>query len=50
MLVGWHWMWDSGLNVALAGGLGHNWAASNDYHDRGDDMFFNGYLRFGYAF
>jgi Protein of unknown function (DUF3575) len=46
MLVGWHWTWDSGLNVAVAGGIGRNWASENDY----DEVLPNGYLRFGYAF
>jgi hypothetical protein len=46
MLVGWHWTWDSGLNVAIAGGVGRNWASEDSY----DKVFPNGYLRFGYAF
>lgn len=46
MLVGWHWTWDSGLNVAVAGGVGRNWASEDSY----DKIFGNGYLRFGYAF
>ena len=46
MLVGWHWTWDSGLNVAIAGGVGRNWASQDSY----DKIFPNGYLRFGYAF
>jgi hypothetical protein len=49
VLVGWHWTWDSGLNVAVAGGLGRNFAAS-DRDFSGDDLFANGYLRFGYSF
>jgi hypothetical protein len=44
VLAGWHWMWDSGLNVAFAGGLGR------DVADSDGAVFFNGYLRFGYAF
>lgn len=47
MLVGWHWTWDSGLNIAVAGGVGRNWSADDEY---GDKVFGNGYLRFGYAF
>jgi hypothetical protein len=47
VLIGWHWMWDSGLNVAAALGAGRNW--SNDEEDE-DTVFANGYLRFGYAF
>ena len=46
MLVGWHWTWDSGLNIAVAGGVGRNWASADSY----DKIFPNGYLRFGYAF
>ena len=48
VLVGYHWMWDSGLNVAVAAGVGRN-LASNNYHEPGES-FGNGYLRFGYAF
>jgi len=46
-LVGYQWMWDSGLNVAIAMGGGRN-LANND--GEGDDIFGNGYARFGYAF
>ena len=46
MLVGWHWTWDSGLNVAFAAGVGRNWASEDSY----DKIFPNGYMRFGYAF
>jgi Protein of unknown function (DUF3575) len=51
MLVGWHWTWDSGLNIAVAAGFGRNWAI----HDTGssyaaEKIFGNGYMRFGYAF
>lgn len=46
MLVGWHWTWDSGLNFALAAGIGRNWASDSDY----SEPFGNGYMRFGYAF
>lgn len=51
ILVGWHWMWDSGLNVAAAFGVGRNWSqddTESDYDD--EEPFVNGYLRFGYAF
>lgn len=53
MLVGWHWMWDSGWNVALAMGIGRVWASAND--TTGDSaklegVFPAGYLRVGYAF
>jgi hypothetical protein len=53
VLIGWHWIWDSGLNVAMAFGAGRNWATEDgdDYHDGDDEeLFVNGYLRFGYAF
>jgi hypothetical protein len=51
VLVGWHWMWDSGLNVAIAAGAGRNWSthSGDGYYDN-ESVFFNGYLRFGYAF
>jgi hypothetical protein len=49
VLVGWHWTWSSGLNFAIAGGVGRNWATKrSEYAD--DELFGNGYLRFGYAF
>jgi hypothetical protein len=51
ILVGWHWMWDGGLNVAAAFGVGRNWSqddTDSDYDD--EEPFVNGYLRFGYAF
>jgi hypothetical protein len=46
VLVGWHWTWDSGLNVAAAVGVGRDWSTSAEY----EKLFANGYLRFGYAF
>lgn len=46
VLVGWHWTWDSGLNFALAAGMGRNWSGDDEY----DKVFGNGYMRFGYAF
>jgi hypothetical protein len=45
VLLGWHWSWDSGFNLAIAGGLGRNLGGSE-----GGDIFPNGYLRVGYAF
>ena len=53
MLVGWHWTWDSGLNVAAAVGIGRN--LNEDEHDYDDyddeaDVFPSGYFRVGYAF
>lgn len=47
VLVGWHWMWDSGLNLALAFGAGRNWSTDDEYEST---IFPNGYMRFGYAF
>ena len=51
VLAGWHWMWDSGLNLAVAFGVGRNWSredTESEYDD--EEPFVNGYLRFGYAF
>ena len=49
VLVGWHWTWSSGLNFAIAGGVGRNWATERtEYAD--SEIFGNGYMRFGYAF
>jgi hypothetical protein len=50
MLLGWHWTWDSGLNVAIAGGVGRNLTASSDEYSSDDKVFANGYLKVGYAF
>jgi hypothetical protein len=51
VLVGWHWTWDSGLNFSVAAGAGRNWATKNtDSSYAGNDIFANGYMRFGYAF
>jgi hypothetical protein len=51
MLVGYHWSWDSGLNMALAGGLGRNWSDSDDEaFDSELELYPAGYWRFGYAF
>lgn len=44
VLFGWHWTWDSGLNVAAAAGVGR------DLDDNDAEPFFNGYFRVGYAF
>jgi len=52
VLVGWHWIWDSGLNLAVAAGVGRNWSSDDSEDSSHDDeeLFPNGYLRFGYAF
>jgi hypothetical protein len=49
VLAGWHWIWDSGLNVAVALGGGRNFSSTTTRDDQ-DDLFVNGYVRFGYAF
>src|SRR5262249_12326478 len=49
VLVGWHWTWDSGLNIAIAAGVGRNLGYKDG--DGADSRYIaNGYLRFGYAF
>ncbi len=49
VLIGWHWTWESGLNIAVAAGVGRNLNhQSGDYSS--DPYIPNGYLRFGYAF
>lgn len=52
VLVGKHWYWDSGLNLAVAGGLGRNFNTNDENEEFAEDeeVFFNGYVRFGYAF
>lgn len=51
LLLGWHWYWDSRLNVALAAGVGRNWSDSRrDAFSDYADVYGTGYLRFGYAF
>ncbi len=52
MLIGWHWSFDSGLNMAIAAGALRNMNGdddANDY-DNDEDVEFNGYFRVGYAF
>ena len=50
-LIGWHWSWDSGFNMAVAAGIGRNLNASgNDHYDAEAEIFANGYMRIGYAF
>lgn len=49
VLVGWHWTWSSGLNFSLAAGAGRNWSAKDTEYGS-DEVFPNGYMRFGYAF
>ncbi len=46
VVVGWHWMWDSNFNVALAAGIGRNWSSDSDF----DEYYPAGYFQVGYAF
>ena len=55
--AGYHWLWDSGLNISLAFGIGRNWSnkekvlnEDGDEVDEFNKVFPAGYLRFGYAF
>jgi hypothetical protein len=49
VLLGYHWYWDSGFNTSVAFGAGRN-LGSSDSESIDDELFANGYLRFGYAF
>jgi hypothetical protein len=48
VLFGWHWMFDSGLNVAFAFGAARD--LSSDDMDYGSEVEPAGYFRVGYAF
>lgn len=51
VLLGYHWIWDSGFNAAAAFGFGRNWNTDqSDEFAEDDELFVNGYLRIGYAF
>ncbi len=54
VLFGWHWTWDSGLNVAAAFGAGRDMVddsePSDEYSSDESDLFVNGYFRVGYSF
>jgi hypothetical protein len=52
VLMGWHWTWESGLNIAVAAGVGRNLNYKTDPngYSSGDQYIPNGYVRFGYAF
>ncbi len=52
VLLGYTWIWDSGMNVSLAAGVGRNLNDNDDNDDTYDskDTFANGYFRVGYAF
>lgn len=49
VLLGWHWMYESGLNLAVAFGAGRDFSKDTDgYSD--DTPFPSGYIRIGYAY
>lgn len=49
VLLGWHWMYESGLNLAIAFGAGRDLSKDDDgYTD--SSPFPSGYVRMGYAF
>jgi hypothetical protein len=56
LLLGWHWNFDSGLNIALAAGVAQHWGGTHrnamgmESPVSSDDPDFNGYLRAGYNF
>jgi hypothetical protein len=51
VLLGWHWTWDSGFNVAFALGAGRNFSSDKDAEgNEHNEVFGNAYLRVGYAF
>ena len=53
MMFGWHWSFDSGLNVAMALGAAReisSGSSDSSSYSNGDDMHFAGYFRVGYAF
>jgi hypothetical protein len=47
LMVGWHWTFDSGLNLSFAAGVVKSIGDSNNSNDSPE---FNGYFRVGYAF
>ena len=52
VLVGWHWIWDSGLNISMALGSGYTWLSENTPNDgaTSSGVLPAGYFRIGYAF
>jgi hypothetical protein len=48
LLVGWHWMSDSGVNLAVAAGLAFL-TEVDEMHDETVEPVANGYLRLGFA-
>jgi hypothetical protein len=49
VVFGWHWTFDSGLNVAMAFGVMRN-MNTDQMNSSGDDIEPSGYFRVGYAF
>jgi uncharacterized protein DUF3575 len=49
VVFGWHWTFDSGLNVAMAFGMMRN-MNTDQMSSSGDDIEPSGYFRVGYAF
>lgn len=49
-LVGWHWSWDSGFNVVVAGGAGRNFNSQEDEWGGSNTLFVNGYFKVGKQF
>lgn len=47
LLLGWHWTFDSGLNLAFAAGVAKRMTETDEY---GDNTEANAYFRVGYAF
>ncbi len=51
VLLGYHFIWDSGFNAAAALGVGRNWNTDDSEEFAEDEeLFANGYVRLGYAF
>lgn len=55
VMFGWHWTFDSGMNVAFAGGLMKNmnhssYSGGDDYDDSGESIEPAWYFRIGYAY
>lgn len=47
LMLGWHWTFDSGLNLAFAAGVAKRMNNQNEYGDNAEG---NAYFRVGYAF
>lgn len=47
LMLGWHWTFDSGLNLAFAAGVAKRMTNQSEY---GEDTEGNAYFRVGYAF